>query len=155
MLIGKSWIWNNCKFAQRKTYLPSVEDVNMREPGIKDVDLDWDYAGRDSDGEKIYYPLLEVTFIGSSGKFETKWFHSEINESVKDLQRRYNEWANAMHFVPLPIQEKDYEDDYSHWQQELHQEERQKTEKIEDQTIEDQLRKFSPKPVGKYLDKLK
>lgn len=158
MLGLKAWIQINCKFAQ---FTPTVEDVNTREPGIKDAKYNYEYYGRDAEGEKIYEPYLIVTYISQpGGKYETQYIDG-YGKGIEDLNRAYHAWAQKMKFVPLPIKDvyddkaNDSHDDYNRWEADTNEHNRQKQEMSDDRDMAQTLKTVTPKPTSKWPEKLR
>jgi len=134
----------NLKRRKQAVFTPSVDDVNSREPGIKNVEMDWEYHGRDAEGEKVYFPYIDVTYISRDNpSFQDTSFSGTTQAEAVG---QYNSWAEGQGFVPLPVKERDYESQsYDDWELTGLHREREKQEVQEDREL-DQTYKALEKP---------
>src|SRR3990172_8953608 len=111
-----------------------VEVVNAPVRQVTSADMDWTYGGRDPDGEKIYDPLIVVTYKDGERFRQRTFYGGRMEELIKE----YHDWCKTEGLIPVPPRSFDYEADIRQTNKEWEQEARQKTEAEEDRRFQEE-----------------
>jgi hypothetical protein len=129
--------------AQVRPYEPPpaetpVDVVNNPVRQVTKAEMDWDYAGRDKDGEKIYAPIIFVTYKDGE-RFQEQVFRSHSNTSMDQLIKEYNDWCQEQGLVPVPPTSQDYKADMQQMHNDWEDSDRDLAEAEDDRRFEEEM----------------